>query len=123
MGKGGKCGQLHVRLTARACLTPSAPVGFPLWLPCSCRCTGDDGINVCGEADPCFRRCTVSVRKCGARTYGGGRGRFEDCTFEKCQEQAVKAMESSAPTFTRSASQLASQANAQLAVGAPTVWD
>ena len=66
-----------------------------------CRCSGDDGINICEQAEPLFRRCTLTVRKCGAKLFGSGRGRFEDCIFEKCGEQAVKAMESSAVTLAR----------------------
>lgn len=63
------------------------------------RCSGEDGINVADQADPLFRRCVVTGKKCGVRTYGSARGRFEDCTFEKCGEQGFKAMETSAPTL------------------------
>ncbi|GAB4818117.1 hypothetical protein N2152v2_005163 [Parachlorella kessleri] len=73
----------------------------PLIEDCNIKCSGDDGINVCEQAEPLFRRCTLTVRKCGAKLFGSGRGRFEDCVFEKCGEQAVRAMESSIVTLAR----------------------
>ena len=64
-----------------------------------CRCSGNDAVNAAGEAAPLFRRCTMLAKQCGARAYGAARPRFEACTFEKCGEQGLKAMESSAPVL------------------------
>lgn len=56
---------------------------------------------MCGQADPTFLRCTIAAKKCGARLYDSARGRFERCAFERCGEQGIKTLESSAPVLSK----------------------
>ena len=69
----------------------------------TCRCSGDDAVNVCGKAAPIFEGCTLQARKCGVRAYERAGLSLTDCKINSCGEQAVKAFESAEVSLTRQA--------------------
>lgn len=62
-------------------------------LLCSLRCSGDDAININGNAQPTIRGCTLQGRKCGVRAFGSAGGLCEGCTIEDCGEPGIQAMD------------------------------
>jgi hypothetical protein len=50
-------------------------------------------------ATPTFVQCTFEAKKCGLKAYGTSMPRLERCTFEKCGEQGLRAMDAAAPTL------------------------
>jgi hypothetical protein len=66
----------------------------PIIEHCRFRCSGDDAINVAGQANPIFRRCEIaSCKKVGLRLYEQAGGEYVGLSISNCQQQAVKLME------------------------------
>lgn len=62
---------------------------------CTIKCSGDDAVNVGGDAAPQFRQCEITGKKCGIRLFDQAKVSLEGCVIEKCGEQAIKSMENS----------------------------
>jgi tetratricopeptide (TPR) repeat protein len=62
----------------------------PLIDGCIVKCSGDDAVNVAGEARPLFRGCQLTGKKCGVRAFDRAFPRLEGCMMEKCGEQGMK---------------------------------
>ena len=76
------------------------PKVSPVIEHCRFRCSGDDAINVAGQANPVVRQChVVSCKKVGLRLYERARGEYIDLKISSCSEQAVKLMEQSMGKF------------------------
>ena len=58
---------------------------------CWYSCSGNDGINVTGEAQPTISGCVVSGQKCGLRASRHSSSRVHKCVVWQCGEQACKA--------------------------------
>ena len=64
------------------------------------RCSGDDAVNIAGDAAPVFRGCELQAKKCGVRAFDTARGVFDCCRINDCGEQGVKLMEDARLTLT-----------------------
>lgn len=64
------------------------------------RCSGDDAMNVSGDARPTISDCLLQGKKCGARVFGASRPRFGQCRLQDCGEQGLKAMDTAKPSLT-----------------------
>ena len=62
---------------------------------CIIKCSGDDAVNVAGNAAPYFRQCVITGKKTGIRAFDRAKITLEGCIIEKCGEQGVKLMEKS----------------------------
>ncbi len=65
-----------------------------------CRCSGDDGVNVCGDAQPIISDCLLQGKKCGLRAFGKSQPSLGQCRLQECGEQGIKAMDSARPSLT-----------------------
>jgi len=67
----------------------------PLIDHCTIKCSGDNAVDVGGQARPLLRDCTISAKKVGLRVYDASLPRLHACVIEKCGEQGIKLMEAS----------------------------
>ncbi|KAK9852134.1 hypothetical protein WJX84_002432 [Apatococcus fuscideae] len=72
----------------------------PLVQHCIVRCSGDDAVNICGDAKPTMDNCLLQGKKCGLRAFGACKPRLGKCRLEDCGEQGLKAMDTAKPFLT-----------------------
>ena len=64
-------------------------------------CSGDDGVNVSGNAQPTFHDCTLTGQKCGLRAFANSTSKLHRCEISGCGEQACKASNNASVQMTR----------------------
>lgn len=67
----------------------------PLVQRCIIRCSGDDGVNVCGGAKPIFHDCTIQGKKAGVRCFDRATATLQSCRIEECGGAGAMAMDQS----------------------------
>uniref|UniRef100_A0A7S2Z3P6 Right handed beta helix domain-containing protein n=1 Tax=Chloropicon laureae TaxID=464258 RepID=A0A7S2Z3P6_9CHLO len=76
------------------------PKVCPVIEHCRFRCSGDDAINVAGQAKPIFRKChVVHSKKVGLRLFDRAGGEYIGLRISSCEQQAVKVMEGAQGAF------------------------
>jgi parallel beta-helix repeat protein len=73
----------------------------PLLESCTIKCSGDHAVVCVGASAPTLRACDVSARKAGLLLLGTSRPCVQDCTLSGCEQQGVRAAESSWPRLER----------------------
>ena len=67
----------------------------------TCRCSGDDALQVAGQAGPVLQGCTLQGAKCGLRSTARAQALLLDTKVERCGQAGVQAMDCSSVSCSR----------------------
>ena len=82
-------------------LIEGGPAVTPVLDGCVVACSGDDAVNVAGQAAPFLRRCELEARKRGLKFMDSARGEVFDCCVRKAGGPGVQVFDGASPTLRR----------------------
>merc|ERR1712091_393259 len=82
-------------------LIEGGPSVTPVLDGCVVACSGDDAINVAGQAAPFIRRCELEARRRCLKFMDRAKGEVFDSCVKKAQGPGVQVFDTAAPTLRR----------------------